>query len=240
MSRKLEIFEYDQFKTVIDYLKTVKTIIGLSETDGITTISTDSLVLLSETEPIYLQSGQIVTVNNINYVVSNVNQVLKTFNITASNLIANQWNLAINYMAGSRIEINEILELQTTDPDKNFQRFPLIWLFINEKREHKNDDFDFTTNVKFAIVHTSDVESRYQQRLDTTIKLVINPLKTLFLESIHSSIFSKIFNYEWGQLEYDEYIRPFYGSSDKNESVLTTPTDAIELDFNIIFKNQYQ
>jgi hypothetical protein len=48
-----------------------------------------------------------------------------------------------------------------------------------------------------------------------------------------------MFNFQYAKLKYKEYFRYFYGSSDKNQMVLEAPTDAIEVDLDITFQNQY-
>jgi len=252
MTRKTPIYEPDEIKAVFTFLKTEKTITNITESSGISTIYSDSLVLLNEKEPIYLQAGQIVTLDGINYQVLTVNLKTNIFTITATGLYhmstdpipvkvldVTKWNLAVNFKFGSRIEINELLALEANNPDAKLQRFPLVWLFINDTREHDNFDYDFKTNIKMAFVHTSDKESRAQARLDNVIKKVVHPLKVLFLETIQSAYFNKVFNFEFGQLTYNDYIRYFYGSSDKNQMVLDAPTDAIEIDLDVIFQNQY-
>lgn len=239
MNRKLDIFEPVEIKKVIDFLKTEKDITSISESAGISTITTNSLVLLADTIPIYLQSGQIVTINDVNYTVSNVNQTTKTFKITASGLVATKWNLAINFQFGSRTEINEVLALQSQDTEMKLQRFPLVWLFINDARNHNILDSDFETSLKMAFVALSKPEYKCQKRLDTTIIPVIQPLVTLFLETIKSPYFSTIFSFDYGKVNYTDYIRYFYGASDKSEMVLTAPTDAIELELDLTFQNQY-
>jgi hypothetical protein len=239
MNRKLDIFEPVEIKKVIDFLKTEKNITNISESSGVSTITTDSLVLLADVIPIYLKSGQIVTINDVNYTVSNVNHTNKTFQITASGLIATKWNLAINFQFGSRVEINEILAIQQNAPEMKSQRFPLIWLFINEGRNHTILDSDFETSLKLAFVGLSKPEYKAQKRLDSTIIPVIQPLVSLFLATIQSPYFATVFSFEYGELKYTDYIRYFYGASDKSEMVLSAPTDAIELELDLTFQNQY-
>ena len=90
-----------------------------------------------------------------------------------------------------------------------------------------------------AFVHLSKADYRADYRLDYVFKKVLQPLETLFLETIQSPYFSRVFNWEYTQLEYKDYYRYFYGSSDKNQMVLDAPTDAIEIDLDVIFQNQY-
>lgn len=239
MNRKKDINEPTQIKAVIDFLKTVKTISSITELAGISTINSNTLVLLNIAEPIKLKTGQVITINNINYPVLSVNYALNSFTITASNLVASQWHLAIDFKFGSRMEINQLLFIESKDADKKDIRFPFIWLFINEGREHDNPEYDYKTGLKIAFVHMSDKNWKAQQRLDNVIEPVLEPLRTLFLETIQSPYFARVFTWEFKKLSYTEYYRYFYGSSDKNEMVLTAPTDAIEIDLDVTFQNQY-
>jgi hypothetical protein len=239
LNRKLDIFEQDEVKKVIDYLKTEKNITSITESGSVSTIETNTLLLLNDVSPIYLQSGQIVTISGVNYTVSNVNQTLKTFDIEATGLTAHKWNLAINYKFGTRTEINEILAIEAKN--QVLSRFPLIWLFPNEAREHDSTEYDFRTGLKMSFVGMSKVEYRAEQRKELNLKPVIMPLVRVFIACIENTLFSHIFftGYENEKLKYTEYVRYFYGSSDKNEMVLTAPTDAIEVDLDISFQNQY-
>lgn len=239
MSRKQNIYEVDEIKAVFTFLKATKNITGLSETSGVTTITTNSLVLLAENEPIYLTSGMKVTINNKNYSVSNVDYALKTFDITETDLSATEWNLAINFQFGSRTEINQILAEQQNISTAKFNRFPLVWMFINESRDHDNYDYDFGTSVKLSFVNYNDAKYKAQDRLDNNMKLVLQPLVTLFIETVKSSFFADVFNIEYEHLPYKDYYRYFYGSSDKSQSIFDDPTDAIEIDLSLNFKNKY-
>jgi hypothetical protein len=239
MNRKIDRYESDEIKAVFTFLKTAKTITGLSETGGVTTITSNSLVLLAVEEPIYLKTGQYVTISNVNYQVSNVNLDLKTFDITGINIIATSWNLAINFQFGSMIEVNQILAEQREQSTAKNNRFPLVWMFINEGRDHENTLIDFETNIKLAFVGLSQAGWKAQQRLDSNMKLVLQPLLTLFLEAVQSPFFSTVFDNEYKTLKYKDFYRYFYGSSDKSKSIFDDPTDAIEIDLSLTFKKKY-
>ena len=248
INRPIDIYEPDEINAVFTFIKTVKTITDITENAGISTITTDSLVLLNDVQKIYLQAGQIVTLNSINYEVLTVGT--GQFTISAvdlytldylgnKQLLVTEWNLAVNFKFGSRIEINELLNNESKDTSKKLMRFPLVWLFINEGREHDSLDYDYKTSLKMAFVHLSEVKYTAQQRLDNVFKKVLQPLESLFLATIQSPYFSTKFNFEYETLTFTDYYRYFYGSSDKNKTVLNAPTDAIELDLDLNFQNQY-
>ena len=148
MTRKTDIYEADQIESVITFLKTEKTISNITESAGVSTIYSNSLVLLNIVDKIYLQNGQIVTLNKINYQVSSVDIVANTFKITASGLYhmstdpipvkvldVTKWNLAIDFKFGSRREISELLNIESNDPDKKLIRFPFDLVIHKRKQE---------------------------------------------------------------------------------------------------------
>lgn len=248
INRPIDIYEPDEIKAVFTFIKTPKTITDITENAGISTIFTSSLVLLNDVQKIYLQAGQIVTLNSINYEVLSVGTGQFTISATDlytldylnnKQLLVTEWNLAVNFKFGTRIEVNGILDTESKDTSKKLMRFPLVWLFINEGREHDSLDYDYKTSLKMAFVHLSEVKYTAQQRLDNVFKKVLQPLESLFLATIQSPYFSDKFNFEYEKLTYTDYYRYFYGSSDKNKTVLDAPTDAIELDLDLNFQNQY-
>ena len=85
----------------------------------------------------------------------------------------------------------------------------------------------------------SKPEYKADYRKENIFKPILVPLKELFFETIQSSHFTRVFSFEYEKLRYDEYFRYFYGSADKNKMVLNAPTDAIEIDFDVTFENQY-
>jgi len=239
MNRKRTIFVKDEIKAVFNFLKTPKNISNITEIAGITTITTDTLLLYSLQYPVYLQNGQIVTINYINYQVSNCNYSNGTFDVIAAGLVATSWHLACEFKFGSRPEINLLLDIESKTDEKKNMRYPFVWLFVNEPEIHDSDEYDFKTSLKMAFVQISKSEYKAEFREENIFKPVLAPLVQMFIELIQSSYFSKIFSFEYTKLNYDEYYRFFYGSADKDQMVFNAPTDAIEIDFDVIFQNQY-
>lgn len=247
------IYDVEQIGAIITYMKAQKNITDITENAGISTITTNTLVLLTSFKVFYLAVGQIVTINSINYPVLSVNSKNKTFTIAGTGLYhmstdpipvkvldATKWNLAINYLYGSRQEINEILVNASKDPAQKLIRFPLIWLFVNnDKKMNTWDNIDFDTNLKFAIVHLTKKEYKADDRLTYVFKPVLQPLWELFLATMTSPYFTYMLHFETFDFKYDKYDRYFYGSSDKNAMVLDSATDAIEISIDLQFKKQY-
>lgn len=252
MNQRIDIYEHEQIKAVIDFMKAEKNISDISEANGISTITTNSLCLLYEVDSIYLQAGQIVTLGSINYQVLTVNLKSLQFTITASGLYhmstdpipvkvldVTKWNLAANFKFGSRTEVNQILNIESKQQLTKETRYPLIWLIVNTPEDSDSLDFDHKSTLKLVIAHLSQLQLRSNDRLDDIVKKILRPLHTLFIRTIYSPYFSNVFLWEYGKLPNRKYIRYFYGSSDKQESVFDSITDAIECEVDCTFQNQY-
>lgn len=249
------IYEVEEVEKVITLMRTEKNITNITENSGIYTIYSDSLILLREVENIYLKAGQIITINGIDYNVLTVNLNTKSFTITKyvalfhmtadlepiKVLDATKWKLTVNYLYGSRIEINAILKAIGQGSDKLATKFPLIWMFINNDQSiNERENIDIKTECKFSVINATDKNYLAPQRKDYNFKPIIDPLLALFKKTMESCYFSTVFNFETQKnYNYHKYYRYFYGSSDKNESVLDSPTDAIEISLNIDFRKQY-
>jgi len=243
MNKAKTIYGVDEIGAIINHMKAEKTISDILEVN---------LLLHSYTDT-YLKVGQIVTLNKINYPVLSVNLALKQFTIEATGLYhmstdtipvkildVTKWNIAINYLYGTRIEINEILANAQNDPDRMLQRFPLIWLFVNNNENYNPElTIDFKTNLKFSIVHLTNRTYKASDRATYVFKPVLQPLWELFIETMQSPHFTYMLKFETANIIYDKYIRYFYGSADKNEDVLSCPTDAIEISIDLNFLKQY-
>jgi hypothetical protein len=234
---KLEIFETDLIKDVIDLMRPDKPISGISEANGISTITTDSLILVPGIE-MSLTAGLYVEIGTKFYKVLSINSALQTFDIEATGIVEDTWRLAINFMFGSRIEINEMLANYAKDNEMNTRRFPLIWLFINYKEDHNQEqDIEVQAPLTFAFVGLSKPEWRANDRLENVMRPLLSPLWLLFLNVIKEMNDTFYFDTSKEPV-FSRYKRFFYGSSDKNESVLASITDAYEitLQLNIINK----
>jgi len=215
MREKKSIYEYDEIKAVVDFMRLARPISSISEAAGVSTIQTTTLKLLDENHNISLQTGQIVNINNVNYAVIDTGE--NSFDIVASNLVATEWNLAVNFLMGSRIEINQVLNNLANDPSSNLIRFPLIWLFINNDRNHNpNDLVAFQTTLQFAFVHLTEKTYRANERLTYVFKTVLEPLFRLFTMTINSTYFQDKFYFEDNSPEFETFYRYFYGNSNQH------------------------
>jgi len=253
MNPPLTIYEVEEIGKIITFMKSEKNILDITELNGISTITTDSLQFIFSHTSIWLEVGQIITINKINYPVLSVDLKAKKFTIASTGLytelavapftktiLATKWNLAINYLYGTRTEINTILKNAQSDPDKMLIRFPLIWLFVNnDKKYNPWDNIDFTSNMKFAIVHLSEKTYKAEDRLTKVFKPILQPLWELFLVTMTSPYFSHMLHFETLDFNYDKYDRFFYGSADKKVDIFDSTTDAIEISIDLNFKKQY-
>ena len=224
MAQKV-IYEVEEIEKVVNFMKTEKNITNITENSGIYTIYSDSLILLRENENIYLSTGQIITINGIDYKTLSVNLNAKTFTITkevalfhmstdpipVKVLDATKWKLTINYLYGSRIEINQRLKAIGQGADKYATKFPLIWQFINNDQSiNEHENIDIKTECKFAIVNSTDKNYLAPQRKDYNFKPIIDPLLIVFKKTLESCYFNKTFFFEDRKnYNYHKYYRYF-------------------------------
>lgn len=243
MNSALDIYPEKEIEKIITFLTSERDIISVSETNGVSTVTVQSTLLLYDTDYTYLAEGHYVQINNINYKVLSVVDNI-SFDITATGLESEtKWSLALGYRYGSGIEINELLNLAIQNPDEQLSRFPLLWFIIDAENSEENNveyQIDFAMNCKFSMINLTEIEYKASQRLDNNFIPTLQPYVTLFLKALHSSYFSNIFLFEQPEIiDYRKYYRYFYGSADKSQMVLDSPTDAIEFDINLSFKKQY-
>lgn len=252
---QIPIYEKTEIEKVINFMKAEKTILDITENSGIYTIFSDSLVLLRDIEITYLKAGQIVTIDNINYPVLSVNLSLKSFTITKDVALFHmttdvipekvldviKWTIACNFLRGSRIEINQRLKSASDDPEQKMTRFPLIWMFINNKRtRNPAQNIYFKSTIEFAIVNLTEKTYTTDKRDEFNFNPIMYPLFDLFKRTIESCYFSKVFFFENRKnYEFGEWFRYFYGSADKNAQVFDAPTDAIEISLDLNFLEQF-
>lgn len=238
-----EIYPEKEIKTIIEFLTSEKDIDSIDESGSVSTINVGSTLLLNSHLDRYLQNGMYVKIGNINYKVSNVVKDT-SFDIAATGLSEAKWALAFEYRFGSRIEVNELLDLAQQDPSKQLARFPLLWLIIdadNSRNFNFASELLFERNLKFSMINLTNSEYTAEQRLDNNFIPTIQPYVSLFIDAIRSSKFAYMFNFENNEIiDYNDNYRYFYGSADQSVMVFDSPTDAIEFTFTGRFRNQYE
>jgi len=238
---KKEIFIPNEIQDIITALTAPINIISIVENSGVSTITTDTIRIFDNLcDTMNLQDGMIVTINSVNYQVSNVTHTVTadTFDITGINIPVTEWCIALNYETGSRTEINQILNRDSGDLD----RFPLLWLIPTTDLDYDNPVLEFSADIVLVFAHKANNTDYTSIRYDNSIEPVIQPLITLFNLWLQSSDFNYMleFNGYGKPINQKKSIYPFYGTSDKTESVLNVVTDAIEIDYTLKFKKQYE
>jgi hypothetical protein len=238
MKKSLQIT--NELNDIITQMKVEFSISSIDEVDGVSTINTNSVIIFDNLSKVMvLQTGMIVTINEINYPVSNIVNLPggKSFDITASGLSASAWNVAANYKPGTRKEINQILDQEAT----NLSRFPLIWLIKPTSKPDKFQELlDFTVDLVLVFAHKANKTDRTQKRIDENISPVIQPLVDLFNLWLQSSDFAYMLEFfgSGKPIDYDINDYEPYGNNDK-QVFASVSTDAIEVDYTLNFKKQY-
>lgn len=199
-----------------------------------------SLLNCNLTEIEDLQTGMIITINNINYqIVDITSNIIK---IEANNIdTETDWSLAVNFLYGHRPEIQEILENKSNNHDTKFLNFPLIWLNLDiEEQKNTSTLVASEADIILVFAYRTKKEYRAATRLTDNFKLVLQPLLDLFIEKLNHAEFNPMFVKEFGEtIDYKKVDRYFYGSNDKNKSVFKTLTDAIEIQVSLKFRKTF-
>ena len=238
MKKSLQIT--NELNDIITQMTLPFSISSINEVSGVSTINTESVTIFNNLDKtMILQEGMIITINDINYPVLNIVNLPggKSFDIEATNLTATEWNIAANYKPGTRREINQILSQDASSLD----RFPLIWLITPTAKPDKFQEYlDFTVDLVLVFAHKANKTDRTQKRIDENISPVIQPLLDLFNLWLQSSNFSYMLEFfgHGKPIDYDFVNFAYYGNNEKG--VFTSiSTDAIEVDYTLNFKKQY-
>lgn len=216
------------FQNIYDLMRFGSTISNITEVSGISTITTDNLYSL--------QNGMLVEISNRAYVISNVTIVsygVYTFDVTASNLSASEWSLALYYEYGRALEINLIQKDKKEDPLNKNKRFPLMWLLTDIE---KDEDFriGYQAEITIAFIYLSEEDIRTEKRIERNMQPILDPLVALFKNTIKTSPGSRYFIYPYGEnLNIDETDKFKYGSVTNNTHVFDDIADAIELNMTL-------
>ena len=240
MKKNLNI--YDELNNIVEAMKTPVNIISISEVSGVSTVITDSVEIFNNLcEVLLLTNGMIVTINDINYQVSNVVNIpsVKSFDITEASAIAeSEWSIGVNFQTGTSIEVNEILNSESG----NLNRFPLMWLLPPANLDYNHLVLDFTVDLTIVFAHKSNDTDRTVSRINNNFNPIIQPLQALFNKWLQSSDYYHVFEFNgFGKpIDFDNSDFAFFGNADKTQSVITTlPTDAKQIEYSLNFKKQY-
>ena len=239
MKKSLQIT--NELNDIITKMKVAVTINSITEDDGVSTINTESVTLFDNMDKVMiLQEGMIITIDNINYPVSNIVNLPggKSFDVIGTGLPETEWNIAANYKASTRREVNQEL----TKEASNLDRFPLIWLITPEGKKDKFQEYlDFTVDLVLVFAHKANKTDRTQKRTDENISPVIQPLLDLFELWMQSSDFSYMLEFfgHGKPIDSDPINFAYYGNNNK-EVFTSISTDAIEVDYSLNFKKQFE
>jgi len=243
MNKPITIYEVDEIQKVVNFLTAEKTIDSIQENSGTSTIYIDSTVLLEGRKDIHLTSGLYIKIGTKNYKTSNVVKD-RSFNIEAEGISEDSaWSLALEFRPGSLSEVDSLLINAAKKPEEQWKQFPLLWMIIDSTNK-RNSNFappvDFEYNLKLAMINTTEKEYKVNDRLENNFKPTIKPYVDLIVCALRSVYFSSVFHFEEEDLlDYSEFFRYFYGSSDKEKMVFDSITDAIEIEMPLKFKQQY-
>jgi len=217
----------------------------ITELNGISTItmqSNDTIIFDDLGNSMRLQNGMSVSIGLKNYEVSNVihTPIEDTFTVEGINITSEtSWKVACNFQVGTRKEVNQILAQEQND-DNKFKRFPLVWWIYSDEKDSNHRVLDFKSTLNFAFAYKSNSTDRTKKRIENNFTKIIQPLLKLFKLWLQSSDFNYMLDFYGYEKPIDckEINWPYYGED--NGGVLETTSDAIEVEFNLDFKRQYE
>lgn len=235
---KKDIQIYSELNDIITSLTGAIGIISIDEVGEVSTIITDSVTIFDNLgETIVLTSGMIVTLDGINYPVSNIvnKPGTKSFDITATGLTSTEWNVAANFKTAAKKEVNQILQKDSS----NLDRFPLIWLLPPKDQDNIQNVLDFTVTITLVFAHKSNATDRSAKRIEENISPVIQPLVTLFNKWLTSSDFNYMLEF-FGKGKPVNYKDTKWTPASENDKQLiaSVSTDAIFVTMDLNFKKQ--
>ncbi len=224
------------FQEIYDLMRFGTTITSISEVNNVATITTGNLYTL--------QNGMLVEINNKVYSISNITTIQYgqyTFDITTRGntaLVATSWQLALYYEYGRALEIQSTIKDKKQDPTNRNKRFPMMWL-LTDIGQDTSFEYGYESNIVLAFVYLSEQNLKAKKRIENNMQPIIDPLITLFRNTMTSSPGSRHFYYPLGEerlsgVQTDKFK---YGSIANNRHVFDDITDAIELNFTIRFSN---
>ena len=223
----------DIFKLVADGMRFGSSISSVSESGGVSTITTDNIYTL--------QNGMLIEVGNFVYPVSNIIRTGLTewtFDITATGITALTWQLALYYEFGRALEVGNTLEETKQDPTNKNKRFPLMWLLTDIEKDFDTiDAADYRATVIIGFIYISEDNLKAGQRLDNKFEPILDPLVELFKDKIQNSTLKRYFVWplDGSKIKIKQTDKFKYGSVDGNRNVFNDITDAIELTIDLYF-----
>lgn len=223
------------FENIYNLMRFGSTISNISEVGGISTITTDNIYSLQDDMLVELGS-RVYQVSNI--VRTGVSEW--TFDVNATGLTATEWSLALYYEYGRALEINLSLKDKKDDPVNKNKRFPLMWL-LTDIEKNENFELGYEAPITIAFIYLSEETIRAKKRIKTKMVPILDPLVSLFKNTIKTSPGKRYFIFPYGvNLDLTETDKFKYGSVANNTHVFDDVTDAIQLDMNLRFNVEQQ
>ena len=176
------------------------------------------------------------TTNNRDAVIDSLTGTTFTFSGTGISQPVS-WKMAIYFDVGHRVELNKKYSHKGKVSNSMVQKYPLFWLYTDFEMEEGNGEYiAFETTLQAALVDFSNATSYEEDRVADVFIPVLYPylemIETAFNVAPYKRNFVTVFG-EDSRIRFKTVDRPFFGSADKNESVLPQYTDAIEIEMNL-------
>jgi hypothetical protein len=206
--------------------------------DGTYTIETTGINDIEESFKVVLIYSD--TTQNRDVIVSSISGNKFTFSGTNIPDPIN-WKLALYFEPGHRVELNKKYLNKAKSTNKKIQEYPLFWLYKDlEERPSDFDNVEFETTMQFALVDFTEKDLYEDQRIEQKFKTVLYPLLVKINDQFNKIPYKNHFVTMYGNKEIDfiKTDRPFFGSADQSKNVMPEPTDAIECQVDLLWREE--
>lgn len=211
----------DIFDEIIDTLRATGDITGISEDAGITTVT--SANSLSVGEYIILDDDK-----EREYMIKSADAT--EFTIEGTDIVADTWKaLAPYYMFDTPKKMVNALSEKETSKTLKYQKYPLIYLKLNNPEKKNVDGFYAILNsLLFVLMIKTKINYVASERKTISFDPILNPLADQFIEAIDESTY---FNESGASLIYDHEENYYWGTEEgiNAKSILNDIVDAVEL-----------
>ena len=175
-----------------------------------------------------LQNNNYIKISDAEFLISNVNETNKTFEITGtlagSNLTFKK--LSPFFHMGTREEIAVKFDEYSKSDILKFKLFPCVWLVLPvQSRQGINENVDSEYTIELIIADRAQPDKRSQWQIDNNIIPVLQPIYTALLYAIKANIRKEIQYFQTDELSHNK----IEGFLSRDENVLNRFANVIEI-----------
>lgn len=169
----------DIFDTIIDTLRATGTVDDISETSGITTITSENS----------LEVDEFITMDSVDYIIKTASS--SEFTVKGTGIVASIWKAkAPYYIYGHPVEIFNTLVLRDKHDTRKYQKYPLIFLWLDYESDvivYSRTKTVMPENLIIGIVTNTLRTYKAADRYDNVFVPILHPLYNSLMDAIFQS-----------------------------------------------------